>query len=766
MQPMFLLWMCFLWIASVPSERGDCERLGWRELEHARKSAYDAGKLARVLELANCEAILLGRLAAQPRGIEDADAPSPCDPLEVAFNICSERMPERHCAESSLAQFAAMGCRYDPTYAPTYYRSEAQFRIRRMDYRGALESLNRSIAVSEARFDVDDLDEPIEVSYDLLGAEAQRVELAAKLRSPDVFRTSLDEMEAQWHFIMRADCKTADDGAPDLSSLRYPVMAADALNLAAWGVLLAREAEMPAAVAEADRAIDMLLTALAIYTDGARPNPAKADNVRINLALAALQAGELHRAHAWLTSIDESRLLREELLWLRIVQVRAALAYGPGVRIDAWQREIESLATTVPGGAWHAAWTRGIVSEGQGRWSEAISAYFAAEAELEASGGDEPDVWPLDYGRQMFGESSRRLVTLLLASGDVYTASQVARASRNRAGRSVALDPCRGVDGYRGDAPPPGELRLLYFRGVRLAGETGDAPWFGFAITHNDVHAEVLSIPPPLPAMHRLPDDALEAWSTALLDPFRLEIERSSAIVVLASESLHEVPVHDLPWDDGILLAVAPVSYGLDLDVCTPAPHAVRPRALLISGNDPTFQREIDAVTKALQGQAFVLEHLQAGSAAELSAIDGPPHTVAHIIAHGDAESEPFAAGDSLRFSSTSTWRRAEILASSFAPNVVYLSACKASLADAETFGGGVSLAHTFLLRGTRFVIGPVGDLDGEATSAFASRFYPALAAIGIDGTPDAWRAAYLATRDAFRPGLLPYLRMLRLYSR
>lgn len=94
------------------------------------------------------------------------------------------------------------------------------------------------------------------------------------------------------------------------------------------------------------------------------------------------------------------------------------------------------------------------------------------------------------------------------------------------------------------------------------------------------------------------------------------------------------------------------------------------------------------------------------------------------------------------------------------------LSACQVSFRDAETLGGGTSLVHAFLLRGGRFVVAPVRNLDGEAAKDFAERFYEALGTADVAETPEAFRAAYLSCRDTCNPSAWPHLRALRVYSR
>jgi hypothetical protein len=190
--------------------------------------------------------------------------------------------------------------------------------------------------------------------------------------------------------------------------------------------------------------------------------------------------------------------------------------------------------------------------------------------------------------------------------------------------------------------------------------------------------------------MHRLSDEALTPWSDALLAPFRAEIERSSALVVLASESLHGVPVHALPWDEGILLDALSVRYGLDLETCERSGGGSAARAVVIAGSDPTFSAEIEAVSGALDEAGIPVDSVRPQAATELTPLRTKHYTIAHIVAHGSAEGEPFAPDDKLIFTEGFSLSRREILAEAASPDLVYLSACRASSADSETLGGGV----------------------------------------------------------------------------
>ncbi|MFY0537826.1 CHAT domain-containing protein [Nannocystis pusilla] len=144
------------------------------------------------------------------------------------------------------------------------------------------------------------------------------------------------------------------------------------------------------------------------------------------------------------------------------------------------------------------------------------------------------------------------------------------------------------------------------------------------------------------------------------------------------------------------------------------------------------------------------------------------PARLVHIAAHGEQTvgDRLFMADDRVRFGDGLALTRADILSATAAPAVVYLSSCRSSSIDAETLGGGLSLAQAFMLRGARFVVGATGNLDGEVATDFAPRFYRALMGRPLSEVPVAWREAYLQTRAELTPRRKHLMRMLRVFAR
>ncbi|MFY0535882.1 CHAT domain-containing protein [Nannocystis pusilla] len=268
--------------------------------------------------------------------------------------------------------------------------------------------------------------------------------------------------------------------------------------------------------------------------------------------------------------------------------------------------------------------------------------------------------------------------------------------------------------------------------------------------------------------LHRLSEAALQPWSEALLEPFFPEIEAADEIDILPTESLHHVPFHALPWEAGILLDRATVRYGLDVATCGADLAAPRGGALVVQGDDPYFASEASAVAAEL-AEHWPVAVVRPTRPADLGPLLAGEYAVAHVVAHGEHVEldRLLATDDRLLLGDTLTLPRRTLLAAPGVPALVHLSACRSSFTDAETLGGGISLAHAFLLRGARYVVGAIEDVDGEVARAFASRFHRALAVEGLAGAPEAWREAYLAASGEFSsPSLARQLRRLRLYAR
>lgn len=739
---MIASFLAFWTVTSGPY--ADCFESPATRLCIERRRAYDAGDHKTMFTLVDDEVATVRRVLA---GV-DADAVGRlkplCLPLEAGFHMCNERRPELGCGRRFLDAYATEGCLDDPAQRPRFHNLDAMYRRSHHDFPRALAALQHA-ELETVRLVLSRRDASVvpTATAALLVAAATRAELAAQTRAMDVLKDSLARLD-----ILRVR----------LDGPRHASVVADTLNQTAWSLLLARESELTV-----DDPTPLLEAALATFSR-TRRNAGKADNVRINLALAALQRGEpaaaLKRAAEVTTDLGD-----EERMWLRLVQLRAAVADARDLDSARWQSELEAIAAggRVAMAEWFAASTRGFRMERLGRTDDALADYEAAEAALErhASRGSARDAFA-DRRYLSFAAPTRRLVRLLVEHGRPERAEWIARRARSRALRADSH--CSGAG--LGASPGAGELRLLYFRVEPSRPDATATAWIGFAVTGWGVRAAEIVLEPVPHDLHGRDDESLRSWSDALLLPFADDIEPARTIEILATDVLHKVPFAALPWADGALIDHAPVRFGLDLAPCDnggPAGPAV-----VIHGPEAALAAEAEAVAEARAATGQPTSRLLPRSAVELARAFDHDHWLVHVALHGvRAEgAELFAADDRLLLAGVPALTRNEILVAERVPALVFLSSCRVSFSDAETLGGGLGLAHAFLLRGARFVVGASDDVDGWVAQTFAAHFYRELADHDLADVPRAWQAAYLATRDAIPPDLAASLHMLRLYAR
>ncbi|MCY1061957.1 CHAT domain-containing protein [Nannocystis sp. SCPEA4] len=718
-----------------------------------RRAAHRAGEPERELES------IVRELAA----LDAAGGDSPhqlaalCDAVQAGFQVCGERLPERGCEAAYLRRYADAGCLRDPLQLPRHHYMWADYWRRQMDFAAALAALRRAMEAAQPLFlarlfrsDPQGAAEFLDLTRDLAASAAIRTEIAAHLRS----RTAVDRSFAALSLFLDVLTQAGDAYA-----------AAVMRNQVAWGLLVLREAGL----AVADPA-PLLASALATFTAPESSDRARANNVRINLALAAVQRREPDEADRQLAALADAAMSPEEDMWLHIVRVRAALARGDVADASRWQLALEQarFADVVPMGEWFAAWTRGLVAEASGRRPAAIAAYEAAEAVLEAHAHARNVAAygaAADGRYHMFAATTRRLVDLFLAVGDPEAALWLARNARNRALRMHAREWCQEAERPRDDAPPPGALHLLYFP-LELEADADDTTWVGFAATAAGVRAETLTLARVPADAHRLSERTLAPFAEQLLAPFEADIAAAEVVTIFPTDALHGLPFHALPWDGGILLDAVAVQYGLDVAACGEPLADDFGRALVVSGSDYSLPEEGEAVAATLRAGDFRVDHRTAAAGEPLAPLLTGEVALAHLAAHGQhpADEAVFAADVQLAFGDDRVLTREDILAAPAVPRLVYLSACRSSFVDADTLGGGLSLAHAFLLRGARHVVGSVRDVDAHATRTFALDFYAALASSPPEDVAEAWRTAYLGARASLEPSLQDDLRMLRLF--
>lgn len=513
-----------------------------------------------------------------------------------------------------------------------------------------------------------------------------------------------------------------------------------------------------------------LLAALLVFTAEPRCRSAhRADNVRINLAFDALQAGDWSGARIWLQQTDARRLGPDEQLWAALLGLRAALALKDMKAAERSVRALESLAASraEPEYAWHAAVSRGELTELGGDLDEALRSYRRAESLREALGLSLAAGLSLERAATDWERGARRMVELQLRTGDVPGALCTARLARGRPLRAIVrqarlqaagpevlaalrreqmdlqqrlaadmrLDAQRTGSERRAAeqerrlwpmrlltmiatagegaaaesceslrAPAPGELLLTYY-------PLSDDRFLAFAAGADGIHtAEVM-----LPAAA---DPRLR--SAALLGPFDREIAAANDLRVVASGALLAVDLHALPWRGRPLLARRVVAYALDLPRSGRPPTSGARDVLAVVDPDRDLvhlSEEMEQVLSAWDREGAPPVVVDEGEDPDglLSSLSGA--RVFHFAGHGARPEDRGMAADNwltaLRFSEGRALAVHDVLTLDRAPDRVFLSACSTGATDPSTLTGGMSVARALAVRGSEVVIAasrPVGD--------------------------------------------------------
>jgi hypothetical protein len=555
---------------------------------------------------------------------------------------------------------------------------------------------------------------------------------------------------------------------------------AQLLTNAGWNRLLALEAGEPA-----EDPTPMLTEALALYAQGCDREAERLVNARLNLALAALHAARADEASEHLAAAAASNegMSADLLLWLRDLEGRIALSQHDPPRALAAYRDLERLAaaTSAPESQWRAAFGAAQAHVALGARDEALAEYARAERLLD----EESLQVPMQEGRETFAarreHATREYVALLLDAGRAADALDVVRAARSRALRALyrqdrlaQLSPeerarwdetigaylaqrdamnrasaddwqlsaealrdaeaeraaaraalARALDDAflvldrepRSAAPPrapaPGEVVLAYH-----PLPTG---WAAFAATAEETRAVTLSCVDGA--------DGPEALARCVLEPFHAQIAAATQVRVLPYGVLRNVDFHALPFAGDVLLAAAPVVYGLDLPADAEADD-VRGRALVVAdprGNLPAARREAAVVTAALAaGNEWTAETL-AGPAALASTLRERLADIELFHYAGHAEFGGPGGWDSvLPLAQSSELTLGDVLALPHAPRWVVLSGCETGRAGTAAPAESLGLAQAFLAAGSRSVLAAVRPVADETAAALVDAYYRA----------------------------------------
>lgn len=502
-----------------------------------------------------------------------------------------------------------------------------------------------------------------------------------------------------------------------------------------------------------------------------------AENVRINLALAELQADRHGEALGLLADIDLAGLNIDEAQWFHIAAIEARLAAGDLDRAAASVKALQRLAgrgRPRPEAAMHAAYHLGLLHQARGQPELALAAYAAADRARDEL------LLPLRLGSARERAAAdwdlgvARTLKLLLDAGRTSEALCTVRAARRRSLRAaeqiVDMPPARFtalrkrflelrqasahqrsddhlrststrrermalrrelddharslLDDLSPDrerracaalrSPEAGELHLFYY-------PIGDDLWM-FARDDRKLRAHRVAFP-------RTSDP--ETVADALLGPFDDLLERAGQVRVYAAGPAAELDVHALPWHGSPLLTSVPVAYAVDPARPTTSSPGVA-ATLVVANPDHGLRRadaEAGAVLAAWRRLGLTPQRLD-GDTGRQEVLDRLANSlVFHFVGHAGradhVEPAPDPWNTELHLGDRSSISVDDVLvALPAAPAVVLLSACETGLVDAHAPGGGLSLASALVLRGASVVIASTRRVDDGESSELLQEFY------------------------------------------
>jgi tetratricopeptide (TPR) repeat protein len=614
-----------------------------------------------------------------------------------------------------------------------------------------------------------------------LEAVQEAVEIAERMNWKNYQRVAEEKMA----LLLRVVGRSGESAQLFERLLRTPAAnsceEARLLNNQAWSALLAREA--------GERLADpapLLARALEAYAACASATVESKANTLFNLALAHLQAGRLPQAKELLARVqtmEPHAPVPHRLWWLDLEARIALLEHRPAEGLQRFAALAKLAAETGSADAGlRAAFGKAQSYEALGDRTAALETLRTAESLL-----DEQSLQvPLQEGRETFVAARQAVVGLhieiLLDQGRNAQALDVARHARSRVLRQLAssdripslpperrsrwerllteyharraaleekakddwklpLDQVPREEAARraeaealkklldeaflilsdpgerpGDLPPPprpGELILAY--------HPLPHGWVGFAADGTTVAAHRFELPPDLSRTDEL--------SRRLLVPFRAAIRQARRLRILSSGPLQAVDFHALPFDGDVLLASAPVVYGLDLPAARKPARPAGRHALLVAdprGNLLGALDEARAVGKALRSgpSPWTVEELKAGQASaatvgrRLAAAD-----LLHYAGHGAFAG--FGGWDSsLLLAEETRLTLGDLLALDRVPAWVVLSGCDTGRSSAETPVESLGLAQGFLLAGSQAVVASTRPVDDRSAPELFTALY------------------------------------------
>lgn len=364
-------------------------------------------------------------------------------------------------------------------------------------------------------------------------------------------------------------------------------------------------------------------------------------------------------------------------------------------------------------------------------WVRTITEYRASREEVDSAAAQ---LWQLPSDRldQALGtqlrnlrELSDQLDRLLHQLGSTYSTSTLRE---------------KGVEVF--SERKPGELLLAFH-------PLSDG-WAGIASDDRGVIAIELGLfdPGTAEATH---------LSKLLLSPFSAQIERAHSLRILAPGALRGIDFHALPFPPlttgstlgaRTLLDEVAVTYGADLPALAAGTRKSQQGILVVgdpTGNLPASRGEALAIAEAWraeipreQVQLLLQDQADAMTVRRQLSQSDFFHYAGHAVYDGWHSYLPLASGGRLTLDDLMTLDRA--------PRQVVLSGCETATGTAAVTLESISLAHAFLVAGSREILAttrPVNDRQATQLVSLMTRNLPRTATLA-----EAAREAQLALRE------------------
>jgi len=552
---------------------------------------------------------------------------------------------------------------------------------------------------------------------------------------------------------------------------------------AAWIAVLRREDDPGLA----DPSADLRALVEAHASSGDRRNLA---DLRLDLALAAIQSADLDGAEAELAALEVDALDPDLLVWFELTSARVALLRGRFTEAEHHLERARLLADLNQDREleWRVAITGGELERARGRDDAAIEQFRVAsrvadELALAIAGS---------AGRSRFVTIHSRadvaLVELLLARGQTEAAMCTAMAARSRHLRGLwarlrpALDP-QTEQRYRdllgrhrqqklaitarlerswalSTAELEGLREQLKAEGARadqlLAEATGllehGAPtWTCAGALPQRPGDAVLTMFPGVGGgrwtfflAHRSDQPAVEiervavqlnehgfaeAAASAALDRLAATLEHAERLRVTPIGAFVAVDFHRLWLARGRLEPT--ITYSLGLGAATDPAQPCEARAAVVAGstNLAAVGREASAVTEHLRALGWRVEPRWQPDA-------GAQPGLLHYAGHGYDDGS-LGWQSAIELPGFGRLSAAQIVVGQRSPELVVLGACDAGRVVADSIDGGMNLAAAFLLAGAQLVIAPIHEVDDDAALELGRGLYRELPT-NAGASPDA----------------------------